>query len=150
MNESANRMTEPVSPPANSAVADWLGEDAYRYWEAIRQLIEQSYPGFFTPEWLYGGKKHGWSLRYKKNRSFCTLVPEKKRCALVIVFGADERAKVEAIKNSLTTKTRMEYDRTTTYHDGKWLLLAIDTDSVVKDVMLLLAVKRRPANTKNA
>lgn len=150
MNESANRMTEPASPPANSAVADWLGEDAYRYWEAIRQLIEQSYPGIFTPEWLCGGKKHGWSLRYKKNRSFCTLVPEKNRCALVIVFGADERAKVEAIKNSLTTKTRMEYDRTATYHDGKWLLLAIDTDSVVKDVMLLLAVKRRPANTTNA
>lgn len=150
MNESGNRMTEPGTPPTNSAVADWLGEDAYRYWELIRQLIEQSYPGVFTPEWLYGGKKHGWSLRYKKSRSFCTLVPEKNRCALVIVFGTDERAKVEAIKSGLTTKTRMEYDRTATYHDGKWLLLVIDTDSVVKDVMLLLAVKRRPINAKNA
>jgi len=143
-------MTEPGTPPASSAVADWLGEDAYRYWERITQLIEQSYPGIFTPEWLYGGKKHGWSLRYKKNRSFCTLVPEKNRCALVIVFGTDERAKVEAIKNSLTPKTRMEYDQTASFHDGKWLLLVIDTDRVITDVMQLLAVKRRPIKAKDA
>lgn len=86
MNELTSRMTEPGSPPADSAVADWVGKDAYKYWELITRLIEQSYPSVFTPEWLYGGKKHGWSLRYKKNKSFCTLIPEKNRFALLIVF----------------------------------------------------------------
>ncbi|WPC65394.1 DUF3788 domain-containing protein [Rhodoferax ferrireducens] len=143
-------MTEPGNPPANSAVADWVGKDAYKYWELIMQLIEQSYPSVFTPEWLYGGKKHGWSLRYKKNKSFCTLIPEKNRFALLIVFGTEERGKVEAIKNCLAKKTQKEYDQATTYHDGKWLLLVIDTDRVVKDVMLLLALKRRPINAKDA
>ena len=143
-------MTEPGSPPTDSAVADWVGKDAYKYWELITQLIEQRYPSVFTPEWLYGGKKHGWSLRYKKNKSFCTLIPEKNRFALLIVFGAEERAKVEAIKNGLAKKTQKEYDQATTYHDGKWLLLVVDTDRVVKDVMLLLALKRRPVNAKDA
>jgi hypothetical protein len=143
-------MTEPGNPPANSAVADWVGRDAYKYWELITQLIEQSYPSVFTPEWLFSGKKHGWSLRYKKNKSFCTLIPEKNRFALLIVFGIEERTKVEAIKNGLAKKTQKEYDQATTYHDGKWLLLVIDTDRVVKDVMLLLAVKRRPINAKDA
>lgn len=150
MNESTNRMTEPGNPPADSAVADWVGKDAYKYWELITQLIEQGYPSVFTPEWLYGGKKHGWSLRYKKNKSFCTLIPEKNRFALLIVFGTEERAKVEAIKNGLAKKTQKEYDQATTYHDGKWLLLEIDTDRVIKDVMLLLALKRRPINAKDA
>lgn len=150
MNESTNRMTEPGNPPTNFAVVDWVGKDAYKYWELITQLIEQSYPSVFTPEWLYGGKKHGWSLRYKKNKSFCTLIPEKNRFALLIVFGTEERAKVEAIRNGLAKKTQKEYDQATTYHDGKWLLLVIDTDRTVKDVMLLLAAKRRPINKKEA
>ncbi|MDO9166156.1 MAG: DUF3788 domain-containing protein [Rhodoferax sp.] len=150
MSDSTNRMTEPGNPPTASAVADWVGNDAHKYWEQITQLIEQNYPGVFTPEWLYGGKKHGWSLRYKKSRSFCTLIPEKNRLALLIVFGAEDREKVESLRNSLAKKTQNEYDQATTYHDGKWLLLEIDTDSVVKDVMLLLAAKRRPKNERKA
>jgi hypothetical protein len=78
------------------------------------------------------------------------LIPEKNRFALLIVFGTEERAKVEAIRNGLAKKTQKEYDQATTYHDGKWLLLVIDTERVVKDVMLLLAAKRRPMNKKEA
>jgi len=35
-----------------------------------------------------------------------------------------------------------KYDEATTYHDVKWLLLAIDNDKVIENVMQLLAVKR--------
>lgn len=106
MNSTTNRMTEPGNPPTSTEVADWVSKDAYKYWELVTQLIEQSYPSVFSPEWLYGGKKHGWSLRYKKNRSFCTLIPEKNRFALSIVFGAKEQVKVQAIGNSLSEKTQ--------------------------------------------
>lgn len=106
MSESMSRMTEPGNPPTDSAVADWVGKDAYKYWELITQTIERNYASVFTPKWLYGGKKHGWSLMYKKNKSFCTLIPEKNRFALLIVFGKAEREKVEAIRNSLAKKTQ--------------------------------------------
>ncbi len=150
MNKSASRMTESGIQPSDSAIADWMGKDAYEYWEQVTRLIEQNYAGVFTPEWLYGGKKHGWSLRYKKSRSFCTLIPEKNRFALSIVFGKEERAKVEAIRNGLSKKTQREYDLAATYHDGKWLRLVIDTDRAVKDVMRLLATKRRPRSDRDA
>ena len=150
MSESTTRMTGPGAPPTDSAVADWVGKDAHKYWKLITQLIEQKYPGVFAPEWLFGGRKHGWSLRYKKNKSFCTLIPERRRFSLLIVFGAEERDKVEATKNSLSKKTQREYDEATTYHDGKWLLLAVDSDRDVKDVMLLLATKRKPKIEKEA
>ena len=150
MNESASCMTEAGNPPTDSAVAEWVGKEAYKYWELITQTIGRNYANVFTPEWLYGGKKHGWSLRYKKNKSFCTLIPEKNRLSLLIVFGKAEREKVETIRNRLAEKTQKEYDQATTYHDGKWLLLAIDSDRVIKDIMLLLAAKRRPKNDKEA
>ncbi len=150
MNESSSRMTDPGNPPSDPAIADWIGKEAYEYWKIVKQLVEQAYPNVFAPEWLFGGKKHGWSLRYKKSKSFCTLIPEKNRFALLIVFGTEERAKVEAMRDSLSRNTQKEYDEATTFHDGKWLLLTINTDKVVKDVLLLLSAKRRPKNGKAA
>jgi len=97
---------------------------------------------------LFGGRKHGWSLRHKKSRTFCTLIPEKNRLVLLIVFGTDERTKVEAIRASPSLDTQEKYDEATTYNDGKRLLLTVNTDRVVKDVMLL-AVKRQPKKSNN-
>ena len=141
-------MTASEKPPTPSQVADWIGRDAYGFWKRVTQLIEQNYPGVFSPQWLFGGKKHGWSLRYKKGKSFCTLIPEKNRFVIQIVFGAEERAKVETIRDKLSSRTQKEYDKATTYHDGKWLLLSVDTGRVVDDVERLLAVKRKPKNVR--
>ena len=149
MNEPDIRMTQSDNPPNDSEIGEWVGKEAHKYWNRVTQLIEQSYPNVFTPEWLFSGKKHGWSLRYKKSKSFCTLVPEKKRFAMLIVFGAEERAKVEAMKDSLSPRTRKEYDKAKTYHDGKWLFLTVDTDKVVEDVRKFLTIKRRPKNGNN-
>ena len=142
-------MTEPCKSPTSSQVATWIGRDAYKFWKRITRLIEQNYPNVFSPEWLFGGKKHGWSLRYKKGKSFCTLIPEKNRFAIQIVFGAEERAKVENMRGKLSSRTQKEYGKAKTYHDGKWLLLTVDTDKVVDDVEQLLAVKRKPKSTAN-
>jgi hypothetical protein len=143
-------MTQRDNPPSTSEIEQWIGREPYEYWKHVTQLIEQNYPKVFTPEWLFGGQKHGWSLRYKKNKSFCTLIPEKNRFAMLIVFGAEERAKVEAIRDRLSEQTQKEYDNATTYHDGKWVHLTVDNDTVVNDVKRLLAVKRRPKNSNEA
>ena len=138
------RMTNGDAPPDEHEIREWLGEKAHKYWQHMVQSIDQAYPGVFTPEWLFGGKKHGWSLRYKKSTSFCTLIPEKNRFALLIVFGAEERGKVEAVRDSVSRHTQDAYDEAATYHDGKWLLLTIDSERALEDAMRLLAVKRRP------
>ncbi len=150
MDEVNSRMTEPGEPPTLEQVEAWIGSDAYSFWMQVTRLIEQTYPNVFTPEWLFGGKKHGWSLRYKKSHSFCTLVPERQRFALLIVFGAEERTGVEAIRQELSARTLGEYDAAETYHDGKWLLLDVDTAERVADVERLLQVKRRPPRTKKS
>lgn len=142
-------MTDPHNTPNDPAIEEWIGKEAHRYWKGIMGLIEHRYPGVFDPEWLFGGKKHGWSLRYKKSRSFCRLIPEKNRCGLLIVFGAKEREKVEDIKENLSHYTRRQYDGAKTYHDGKWVYLTIDSEDVVNDVASLLALKRKPEKTEH-
>lgn len=143
MDQSDLRITKPDKPPTDAEISGWIGRKAYLYWQQVTKFIEQFYPAVFEPEWLYGGKKHGWSLRYKKSKSFCTLIPEKNRFALLIVFGAEERAKVEGIKNNLSRQTQEAYDKAVVYHDGKWVLLTIDNNEIIRDVKCLLAVKRK-------
>lgn len=146
MNETCVRIVKKGTPPDDSEIAQWLGKKAYKYWTQVMQLIDKIYPDVFVPEWLYGGRKHGWSLRYKKSKSFCTLIPEKNRFALLIVFGAEERAKVEIMKSNLSQYTLEKYDKAQTYHDGKWVLFTIDNDKIIGDLMRLLAIKRKPKN----
>ena len=144
MSESSPRLTEAGSPPTPGQLESWLGKKAFGFWRQVEQMIAERYPGVFVPEWLYGGKKHGWSVRYKKSKSFCTMIPEKGRCLMLIVFGGEQRAKVDAIHAHLSAQVRRAYDEATTYHDGKWLLLAINNKTTLADAETLLAVKRKP------
>jgi len=66
------------------------------------------------------------------------------------VFGAEERTKIEAIRDSLSQDTQKNCDEATTYHDGKWLVLTVNTDKVMQDVQRLLVVKRQPKNNNSA
>jgi hypothetical protein len=116
MNEKSLRITEPSKAPTPAQIETWLGKEAYRYWQRVIQLIEQNYPDVFTPGWLFGGKKHGWALRYKKGKSFCTLIPEKNRFEIQIVFGTEERLKMETIRDEISAQTRKDYDKAPTYH----------------------------------
>jgi hypothetical protein len=144
MAEPGSRMLVKGNPPSDTDVALWIGKEAHEYWKRVSRLIEENYPNVFTPEWLFGGKKHGWSLRYKKSKPLCTFIPEKDRFSLLLVFGAEERKKVESVRDRLSKATLGGYDAATVYHDGKWVLLAIDSDAVIDDVRLLLSLKRKP------
>lgn len=142
--ESATRIVDPDAPPDADKVKNWIGVSAYGYWCRLGEMINDQYPGVFVPQWLNGGKKHGWSLRYKKSRSFCTFIPERNAFKLQITFGAKEREKVEVLRDRISRATLQAYDNATTYHDGKWLLLTIDNDAILRDIEVLLSVKRRP------
>jgi hypothetical protein len=65
--------------------------------------------------------------------------------AVVIVFGAKEREKVEAIRQALPPALRSLYEAAETYHDGKWLKLSVPDEATVAEVAKLLSAKRRPS-----
>jgi len=149
MPDAPLRMTDATHTPDTTSVSAWIGPTHYKRWTRLLQYIETAYPGVFVPEWLYGGKKYGWGLRFKKSKSFCTLIPERHRLLVLIVFGGPEREKAQAILKSLTPGVRKAYRQATTYHDGKWLTLCVDRDEILDDVQTLLAVKRRVVGARD-
>lgn len=147
MSEFGQRMVEGDGGPDVRSVAAWIGAGNWKRWTRLTEFIDAKYPGVFTPDWIYGGKKHGWGLRFKKSKSFCTLIPERNRLVVLIVFGAQEREETEKILARLSPAVREQYMNATTYHDGKWLAVVVDSDDVLDDIERLLAIKRRPQRT---
>ena len=144
MREIRERMLDGSREPDGQSVAQWVGVGEYRRWMRLAGFIESNYPGVFTPDWIFGGKKYGWGLRFKKSKSFCTLIPERNQLVVQIVFGGEERQKVEKILPELSPDIRKVYAEATTYHDGKWLAIVVDRDEVLDDIEKLLAIKRKP------
>ena len=144
MSELGQRMLDGSTQPDAESVAQWLGAGDYRHWTRLLEFIEGNYPGVFTPDWIFGGRKYGWGLRFKKSKSFCTLIPERNRLVVQIVFGGEEREKAEKILPRLTPTVRKAYTEATTYHDGKWLAVAADRQETLDDIEKLLAIKRKP------
>ena len=82
-----DRITDNSAAPDDNTVRDWIGPEAFGHWAELRNWIEAYYPGVFAPDWLCGGKKRGWSLRYKKSKAFCTFLPEYRLFSVVVVLG---------------------------------------------------------------
>ncbi|TIO04727.1 MAG: DUF3788 domain-containing protein [Mesorhizobium sp.] len=137
-----DRLADKSAPPDDAMIRDWIGPEAFEHWTALRDWIEASYPGVFAPDWIYGGKKHGWSLRYKKSKAFCTFLPEYRAFSAVVVLGAAERQKAGAQRDKLSPRLMALYDEAETYHDGKWLKIGISSAEERQDVTELLALKR--------
>ena len=62
----------------------------------------------------------------------------------MIIFGKDERAKFEDIRDILSDVVCRQYDEAKTYHDGKWVMFEPINADEFDDYMKLLAIKRKP------
>ncbi|QYD67150.1 DUF3788 domain-containing protein [Paraburkholderia edwinii] len=139
-----DRITDKSAPPDERAVRNWIGPDAYEHWAGLQSWIAASYPGVFAPDWLYGGKNRGWSLRYRKIRALCTLLPAYRLLSVMVVLGQAEREKFEGRRYSWSPQLVKLYDDARAYPDGKWLTIAVSSADVKDEVIELMAMKRPP------
>ena len=142
--EVGTRIIAKSAPPDDNEVGKWLGPEAFGHWAELRNWIEKFYPGVFAPDWLYGGKNRGWSLRYKRTKAFVTLIPEYRRLSALVVMGGAEREKFEERRYLWRPQVVKLYDESKTYIDGKWLTLSISSADDLHDVTELLIMKRPP------
>jgi hypothetical protein len=149
VSESA-RLVDGSREPTEAEVADFIGKQNAARWAKLTRFIAANYPSVFNIEWLFGGKKHGWTLRFKKSKSFCSLVPERRRFKVLLVFGGAEREKVERLLPDLVSHVREDYVKSTTYHDGKWVFVSVDSLRALSDIKQLLALKRPPKSGLHA
>ncbi len=92
-------------------------------------------------------KTKKWKYEYKiskGSKTFCGFYVTDDCLGFMIIFGKDERKRVDEIRNQLSNQLLDIYDKTETYHDGKWVMLELNDMSLYEDILKLLLVKSKP------
>ncbi len=98
--------------------------------------------------WNNGGKKWTYEYKFRKSgKTLCAFYFKENTLGFMIIFGKDERIKVEEIRNELSSDVIKTYDDAQTFHDGKWVMLNITDYSISEDIKKLLFIKRKPTVT---
>lgn len=95
--------------------------------------------------WNNGGKKWTYEYKFRKGgKTLCAFYFRENVLGLMIIFGKEERAKIEEIRSDLSPTVLEAYDYAPIFHDGKWVMFDINANSVWEDLKKLLFVKRKP------
>ena len=92
--------------------------------------------------WNNGGKKWTYEYKFRKSgKTLCAFYFKENMLGFMIIFGKEERTKVEEIRNELSSDILETYDNAQTFHDGKWVMFNITDYSMIEDFKKLLFIK---------
>ena len=129
--------------PTESSMIELLGRSLYEIWQQLCMTIDKKYE--MDRIWNNGGKKWTYEYKYRRGgKTLCCLYAKSSCIGFMIIFGKDERAKFEDIRDTLSDSICKQYDEAKTYRDGKWVMFEPTDTTEFDDYIKLLAIKRKP------
>lgn len=129
--------------PTESSMIELLGLSLYEIWQQLCMTIDKKYE--MDRIWNNGGKKWTYEYKYRRGgKTLCCLYAKSSCIGFMIIFGKDERAKFEDIRDTLSDSICKQYDEAKTYRDGKWVMFEPTDTTEFDDYIKLLAIKRKP------
>ena len=129
--------------PSQSIMTELLGQPLYEVWQALCSAIDGKYD--MERIWNTGGKSWTYEYKYRRGgKTLCSLYAKNNCVGFMIIFGKDERAKFEDIRETVSDTVCKQYDKAQTYRDGKWVMFEPTDTTEFDDYMKLLAIKRKP------
>ena len=125
-----------------------LGEELLAVWKGVTTAVDEKYE--MDRLWDKGYREWVYEYKYRRGgKTLVTLYAKKETIGVQIIFGKDERVKVEANRENLSEEAMRIYDEAQVYHDGKWVMFFPKDDSLNQDFMKMLALKHRPNRKQN-
>ena len=132
-----------VETPSRATLTELLGPSLGNVWEALCAAIEERYE--MECLWSTGGKHWTYEYKYRRgDKTLCCLYATKDRLGFMVIFGKEERRRLEEIRPALSDSVCRVYDAAQTYRDGKWVMFQPVDRSEFEDYLRLLALKRKP------
>lgn len=129
--------------PTESSMIELLGRSLYEIWQQLCSTIDEKYE--MDRIWNNGGKKWTYEYKYRRGgKTLCCLYAKSSCIGFMIIFGKDERARFEDIRDTLSDSICKQYDEAKTYRDGKWVMFEPTDTTEFDDYIKLLAIKRKP------
>ena len=92
-----------------------------------------------------GGKKWTYEYKFRKGgKTLCAFYFKDNTLGFMIIFGKEERTKIEEMRNEISPSILEIYDTAETFHDGKWVMFNITNNLIIEDLKKLLFIKRKP------
>ena len=133
--------------PSPSTMTELLGNSLFEVWQELCSAIDEKYQ--MERLWNTGGKNWTYEYKYRRGgKTLCCLYAKSNCVGFMIIFGKDERTKVEDIRTTLSNAVCRQYDEAKIYHDGKWVIFGPTDTAVLDDYIKLLAIKRKPNRKK--
>lgn len=120
-----------------------VGKSLYEVWNNLCAVIDEKYD--MDCLWGKGGK--AWTYEYKYRRggkTLCALYAREGCIGFMVILGKQERLKFEEDRDTYGEEVQRVYDRTKTYHDGKWMMFEPKDTCLFDDFIRLLGIKRKP------
>ena len=110
-------------------------------WSGLTAAMNERYE--IEPTLVPARGKSGPEVKYRKaGRTLLTLFPrEGSFTALAVLGGAETK---RAFELDLGRGVRRVLEEATQYHDGRWLFVPVKSKRDVRDLVSLIALKRRP------
>lgn len=129
--------------PNKEEMIKLVGKSLYNVWNELCAMINTRYD--MDCLWSSGGKNWIYEYKYRKGgKTLCALYARENCIGFMIILGKEERSKFEIDRKNYSTKVQEIYNKSQTYHDGKWIMFEPKDTTLFDDFIKLLEIKRKP------
>ena len=129
--------------PDAEQITTLVGQPLYEIWDNLCSLIDEKYD--MDHLWANGGKAWKYEYKYRRGgKTLCALYARENCVGFMVILGKDERLKFEQDRKNYAKEVQRIYDKTRSYHDGKWMMFEPVDTSLFDDFMRLLSLKKKP------
>lgn len=132
--------------PSMEEIRGYIGE-ARPQWDELVSYIEETYQPKCQIDFSRDALQPGWNVKYRKSgKALCTLYPmEGYFIALVVVGPKEEEAVRLHMKAGLfTANVRDLYEKARRSPMGRWLMIEVKNQALLKDIQRLLRIRISP------
>lgn len=84
-------------------------------------------------------------LKFKRGaKTILTIYIHEDHYVFLVIFGKAEREKFEERRNEFSQQIQEIYDKSKTYHDGKWMWIPVKDLNTLESVKQLILIKKKP------
>jgi hypothetical protein len=137
------RLLDQNVQPTPEDMARHIGGKPRELWRSLTEYLSLHYR--HVPELDFGGRKYGWSIRYRRGgKTLVTLFPKRGAFTALVVLGRKEVEKAEGTLDKMSAGGRRLFQDTDQLHDGRWLWIRPSSMADVESIKLLVNAKRQP------
>lgn len=130
--------------PTMEEIFDYIGKQSSEWLTLLEKELAKRYDLIKELRFPYGNS-YGWSFKYShKKQHLCDLFFEKGAITVTISIPSKAVVQVNEILESLLPKTKQMWEERYPCGEGGWVNYRILNDQELMDVLILIAIKKKP------